>query len=70
MTGASGNELVFIDTNIWVYAFTDVQDTVKTKQARALIQRERNIILNIQILNETTKICFRSLALLKILFKS
>jgi predicted nucleic acid-binding protein len=55
MTEDDSADRVFIDTNIWIYAFSDAQDKVKTQQARALIRRERNITLNIQVLNETTK---------------
>jgi predicted nucleic acid-binding protein len=55
MTEDGSADRVFIDTNIWIYAFSDAQDKVKTQQARILIRRERNVTLNIQVLNETTK---------------
>lgn len=46
---------VFIDTNIWVYAFSAAQDKVKTQKARALIRREPSIHISTQVIDETTK---------------
>ena len=54
MTASNNPQTVFIDTNIWIYAFSDAQDKAKTQRARALIRRERNISLSTQVINEIT----------------
>jgi predicted nucleic acid-binding protein len=54
MTASNNPQTVFIDTNIWIYAFVDAQDKTKTQRARALIRRERNISLSTQVINEIT----------------
>lgn len=41
----------FIDTNVWLYAFIDSDDALKTSQARQLIQSILPVI-NVQVLNE------------------
>jgi len=45
---------VFIDTNIWLYAFSDSQDKVKSQQAKSLIRRESQIALSSQVVNEVS----------------
>ena len=45
---------IFIDTNIWIYAFSESNDN-KSKLAKTLIKKN-NIYLNTQVLNE---ICFQ-----------
>jgi predicted nucleic acid-binding protein len=44
----------FIDTNIWLYAFSDSQDTHKTQRAKLLVRRTPQIALSTQIVNEVT----------------
>jgi len=41
----------FIDTNIWLYAFVEADDSVKSATARALIQETRPV-LSTQVINE------------------
>jgi predicted nucleic acid-binding protein len=50
---------VFIDTNIWIYALSDGQDTLKTQRARALLRRERHIVVSTQVINEITNTLLR-----------
>jgi len=45
------NETCFIDTNIWLYAFTD-DDTLKKEAAQALIKASLPVI-SVQVINET-----------------
>lgn len=55
MSAAPKSPGTFIDTNIWVYAFSAVQDVQKTRRSRALIRQTTNIYVNIQVINETTQ---------------
>jgi len=41
----------FIDTNIWLYAFIEADDTTRSGMARALIQESESVI-SIQVINE------------------
>ncbi len=41
----------FIDTNIWLYAFIETDDTTKSVTARALI-RESEAVVSVQVINE------------------
>jgi len=41
----------FIDTNIWLYAFIEADDTTKSGIARALIQ-ESEPVVSVQVINE------------------
>jgi len=41
----------FIDTNIWLYAFIDTQDTSKHALARQII-RDNEVIISTQVINE------------------
>ncbi|NJO83150.1 MAG: PIN domain-containing protein [Blastochloris sp.] len=43
---------VFIDTNVWVYAFQATQDPAKTARAKALIRSESSIAISTQIVSE------------------
>jgi len=52
MTSASPTQTVFIDTNIWLYAFIAGQDAHKTMRARQVIQTETTIIVSTQVINE------------------
>ncbi len=43
----------FIDSNIWLYAFIEVQDTNKSSIAKSIIQRNSTLIsISTQIINE------------------
>ena len=44
--------LVFIDTNIWLYAFSTSQDKLKSQQAKMLLRRTPQIALSTQVVNE------------------
>jgi len=52
--GNSASSLAFIDTNIWLYAFSDSQDKRKTQQAKTLIQQTPQIALSTQVINEVS----------------
>jgi predicted nucleic acid-binding protein len=41
----------FIDTNIWLYAFIEADDTTKSGIARTLIQKSEPVI-SVQVINE------------------
>jgi predicted nucleic acid-binding protein len=44
---------IFLDSNIWLYAFLPTQDKEKEHLARTLIQANRNnIVLSTQVVNE------------------
>ena len=43
---------VFIDSNIWLYAFIDSLE--KTKIAKKIISKEPNIVLSVQVINEVS----------------
>lgn len=45
------SETCFIDTNIWLYAFTD-DDTLKKEVAQALIKTSLPVV-SVQVINET-----------------
>ena len=47
----SGNPAIFIDTNIWLYAFLDTGETEKSSRARALFQQVEPM-LSVQVVNE------------------
>ena len=42
----------FIDTNIWLYAFIETDDTAKSAMARTVIQ-ENEPVVSTQVINET-----------------
>lgn len=50
MKRMSAIERVFVDTNVWLYAFVDV-DPVKSAQAKRILQQEA-ICISVQIVNE------------------
>ncbi len=52
--GSTGPALAFIDTNIWLYAFSDSQDKLKTQQAKGLLRRTPQIALSTQVVNEVS----------------
>ena len=41
----------FIDTNIWLYAFIEADDTTKSGIARTLIQESESVV-SVQVINE------------------
>jgi predicted nucleic acid-binding protein len=43
--------LCFVDTNVWLYAFIEDQDSPKSALASGLI-RQSNIVLSTQVVNE------------------
>jgi predicted nucleic acid-binding protein len=45
-------ESCFIDTNIWLYAFTVGNGPGKTARAKALIERQSTIFVSTQVINE------------------
>ncbi|GIW02080.1 MAG: twitching motility protein PilT [Roseiflexus sp.] len=50
--GSRSSSLVFIDTNIWLYAFSQIQDIQKAHRARVLIRGTSQIVLSTQVINE------------------
>src|SRR5436190_19870302 len=50
--GSASPSLAFIDTNIWLYAFSNSQDKLKSQQAKALLRRTPQIALSTQVVNE------------------
>jgi len=52
MTTESPMTTVFIDSNIWLYAFIAGQDPQKTERARQVIQTPSTIIVSTQVINE------------------
>ena len=50
--------LTFLDTNVWLYAFHESQDTQKMQQAKRLIRRTSGITVSTQVINE---VCFTML---------
>jgi len=50
--GSTNPTLAFIDMNIWLYAFSDSQDKLKTQQAKVLIRQTPQIALSTQVVNE------------------
>lgn len=53
----SNQEPCFVDTNLWLYAFIESEDSAKSRRARALIQ-DSNVIISVQVVN---KVCFNLL---------
>lgn len=47
-------QTVFVDTNIWLYAFITGAEEDKTTLAQAVIQREAYIIISTQVINEVS----------------
>ncbi|MBI3250210.1 MAG: PIN domain-containing protein [Deltaproteobacteria bacterium] len=45
-------ESCFIDTNIWLYAFTVGNDPKKTARAKALIEAQSAVFVSTQVINE------------------
>jgi predicted nucleic acid-binding protein len=46
--------LAFIDTNIWLYAFSTSQDQWKSQQAKLLLRQTPQIALSTQVVNEVS----------------
>jgi predicted nucleic acid-binding protein len=44
--------LAFIDTNIWLYAFSTSQDPHKTQRAKRLLRQTPSIAVSTQVINE------------------
>ena len=51
MSSASVSTRVFIDTNVWLYAFIPSQDVDKSGKAKDLI-RQSDIVISSQVINE------------------
>ena len=51
MSSASASTRVFIDTNVWLYAFIPSQDADKSGKAKDLI-RQSDIVMSSQVINE------------------
>ena len=45
------SQICFIDSNIWLYAFIESQDSKKSSFARSVI-RNSNIVISTQVINE------------------
>ncbi len=45
-------ESCFIDTNIWLYAFTVGNDPEKTARAKTLIETQSGVFVSTQVINE------------------
>jgi predicted nucleic acid-binding protein len=53
MTGPKTEaESCFIDTNIWLYAFTVGNDPEKTARAKTLIETQSTVFVSTQVINE------------------
>ena len=52
MTTLASTQLLFIDTNVWLYALITGQDPVKAQKARTLVARNNTIIVSTQVINE------------------
>jgi predicted nucleic acid-binding protein len=52
MTIEAPTMTVFIDSNVWLYAFIAGQDPRKTERARQVIQTPSTIIISTQVINE------------------
>jgi len=46
------DEICFIDSNIWLYALLQYQDTQKANIAKLTIQKSNKIIVSTQVINE------------------
>jgi predicted nucleic acid-binding protein len=44
----------FIDTNIWLYAFIEIQDKQKLNIANRIITKQ-NILISVQVINEISQ---------------
>lgn len=49
-----GVSLAFIDTNIWLYAFSSSQDQQKAQRAKLLLRQTTAIVLSTQVINEVS----------------
>ena len=52
-TGEAPRVLAFADTNIWIYALLETQDTAKCARAREII-RDNELIVSTQVINEVS----------------
>ena len=52
MTTGVPTTTVFVDSNVWLYAFIAGQDPRKTERARHVIQTASTIIVSTQVINE------------------
>ncbi|ABQ91409.1 PIN domain-containing protein [Roseiflexus sp. RS-1] len=51
---SAGSALAFIDTNIWLYAFSTSQEKLKSQRAKGLIRGTPQIALSTQVVNEVS----------------
>lgn len=52
MSASSPAEVAFIDTNVWLYAFSESQDPQKHAVAKSLIRQSPRVAISTQIVNE------------------
>ncbi|HEY0739143.1 MAG TPA: PIN domain-containing protein [Herpetosiphonaceae bacterium] len=52
MSSVISHTSVFIDTNVWLYAFIAGQDLTKTQRANRLISTTTTIVVSTQVINE------------------
>ena len=52
MSAADLVRRTFVDTNVWLYAFTTTQDAQKTQRAKQIIRQTPQIVISTQIINE------------------
>lgn len=57
MSKKDKNDLCFVDSNIWLYAFVETQDKEKSGVANRLV-RDIDVVISTQVINE---ICFNLL---------
>jgi predicted nucleic acid-binding protein len=49
----SPSEIAFVDTNIWLYAFIEGQDAIKSEVARQLLRSQQELlVVSSQVINE------------------
>jgi predicted nucleic acid-binding protein len=51
---SAGSALAFIDTNIWLYAFSTSQEKLKSQRAKGIIRGTPQIALSTQVVNEVS----------------
>jgi predicted nucleic acid-binding protein len=56
------NDKVFVDTNIWIYAHLEEQDSRKCALAVAALERSARLVLSTQVLNEYYSVMLKNRA--------
>jgi predicted nucleic acid-binding protein len=54
MSDVSSQPVCFIDSNIWLYAFIEANETIKEARARSIIRDNSNIVISTQVINEVS----------------